>query len=106
MKRTAEQADYLALVARTRCALGIALGENHRPVAIHHPRFSEGAGTRAQDWLVIGLCPECHQGDLGVHGDRTLMRIAKVDEADLLAITISEVHRLRVSDYHEQVAPF
>lgn len=46
-------------------------------------------GQRASDFLTVALCPDCHQGPLGVHGDRALLRIHKVDELDLLARTIA-----------------
>ena len=45
-------------------------------------------GQRASDYLAIPLCPSCHQGDQGVHGDRTMLRVYKVTELDLLARTI------------------
>lgn len=75
-------------VAQLPCALGKALGEGHGPVTLHHPRAGQGASQRASDFLVIPLCPDCHQGSNGIHGDRSLLRIAKVEELDLLALTI------------------
>lgn len=43
---------------------------------------------RASNFLVIPLCPDCHTGSMGVHGDKTMMRLMKVTELDLLARTI------------------
>ena len=43
---------------------------------------------RASNFLTIPLCPGCHRGPSGIHGDRSLMRIQKLDELDLLALTI------------------
>lgn len=44
---------------------------------------------RAHDWLTVPLCWECHQGKNGIHGDRSLWRIYKLDELDVLAATIA-----------------
>lgn len=43
---------------------------------------------RASNWLTIPLCPDCHTGPNGIHGNRSLMRIQKIEEIDLLARTI------------------
>jgi hypothetical protein len=64
-------------------------------VTLHHIREGQGAGQRASHWLVIPVCPECHQGPNGIHGDRSLLRIAKVSEVDLLARTIELVAQAR-----------
>lgn len=49
-------------------------------------------GRRSAHWLSMPLCPPCHTGSHGVHGDRQLLRQAKVDEADLLALTIEALN--------------
>lgn len=54
----------------------------------HHIRDGQGMSQRADDMLTVALCHECHQGPQGVHGDRTLLRIAKVTELGLLALTL------------------
>lgn len=46
---------------------------------------------RASDMLVIPLCKSCHQGPKGVHGDKTMLRVFKVEELDLLAITLEKL---------------
>ena len=48
-------------------------------------------GQRAQNFLSIPLCPECHEGRHGIHGDRMLFRQAKCDEMDLLSDTIEQM---------------
>ena len=58
------------------------------PVSLHHVREGQGMAQRASDWLVVPLCPSCHQGPKGVHGDQTMMRIYKMDEMEMLADTI------------------
>lgn len=49
-------------------------------------------GQRASDWLTIPLCPDCHTGPWGIHGDRTMLRILKADELDLLADTLEKLY--------------
>jgi hypothetical protein len=44
------------------------------------------------DFLTIPLCPGCHTGPMGIHGDKTMMRIAKVDEMDLLNDTLKKLY--------------
>jgi hypothetical protein len=60
---------------------------------VHHIRTGQGGAQRASDFLTVALCPECHRGRLGLHGDRTLLRLAGVTELDLLAFTIESIER-------------
>ncbi len=46
---------------------------------------------RASNYLVIPLCPPCHTGKHGIHGDKAMLKIRKVDELDLLAETIASL---------------
>lgn len=62
-------------------------------VQLHHIRETLGMGQRASHWLVIPLCPSCHTGPYGIHGDRSMLKIMKADELSLLADTI---HKLEV----------
>lgn len=58
----------------------------------HHIREGQGGAQRAPDMLTIPLCHNgCHQGPNGIHGDRSLLRLAKVGELDLLAIVMERV---------------
>ena len=43
-------------------------------------------------WTSIGLCPECHTGPQGIHGDKTLWRIYKMDEIKALNETLRRVY--------------
>lgn len=61
-------------------------------VQVHHLREGQGMSQRASNWLTIPLCPECHTGPNGLHGNRSLMRIQKIEEIDLLARTIEALH--------------
>jgi hypothetical protein len=55
---------------------------------VHHIR--EGRQAR-NDYLTLPFCYECHQGRLGVHGDKSLLAILKMSEFDLLAEVIKEL---------------
>lgn len=58
------------------------------PTYAHHIREGQGMGQKASDYLAIPLCHDCHQGDRGIHGDRTLWRVYRKSELDVLAETI------------------
>lgn len=45
-------------------------------------------GQRADDFLTVPVCPECHTGRDGIHGTRALLRVYRRSELDLLADTI------------------
>ena len=66
------------------CACCGAVG----PSSCHHLREGQGMAQRASDFLAVPLCYECHQGPRGVHGDRSMMRLMKLTELDMLANTI------------------
>ena len=61
------------------------------PVHVHHIREGQGMGQRAQNWLTVPLCPDCHTGPHGIHGDKSRMRAQKLDEMDLLSMTIERL---------------
>lgn len=79
-------------VASLPCQLCKALGQTQETrTEVHHMRTGQGMAQRASDFLAIALCSDCHRGPLGLHGDRSLLRIAKLDEFDLLAMTVESV---------------
>ena len=82
---TKAEKRYLDRVAQLECVVCGAHG-----VHIHHAR--EGMAQRAQHWLAIALCPSCHTGPRGIHGDRSVLRQEKLDEMDLLARTIERLN--------------
>ena len=84
---TKDEKHYLDRVANLSCAVCGAEG-----VHIHHAREGQGMAQRAQNWLAIPLCPTCHTGPQGIHGDRRLLKARKVDEMDLLANTIERLN--------------
>lgn len=80
-------------VAELGCILCDLLGYGRPPAQLHHLREGQGMAQRSSDWLVVPLCPECHQGPCGVHGDQSLLRVAGVGELDLLAETMRRLRR-------------
>lgn len=90
---TKSEKKYMNRVAECGCSLCHILGcEGDTPVNLHHVREGQGMGQKAQNWLVVPLCPTCHQGQHGIHGDRALLKLAKVNEMDLLAWTIEKLN--------------
>lgn len=59
---------------------------------IHHMRAWEGFGKRAENWLAVPLCVACHTGAHGVHGSRLALLQFKLDEGDLLCLTLRYYH--------------
>lgn len=78
---------HMALVAVQPCILCGEYG-----VELHHIREGQGMAQRAGDWLVIPLCPSCHRGPNGVHGDKAMLLVRKWTELDALAATIEAVY--------------
>lgn len=71
-----------------RLGFGAECFANYGGIETHHPREGEGAAQRASDFLVIPLCWEHHQGELGIHRLKSFYGRTKLDEMDLLAATI------------------
>lgn len=85
---------HLDRLGRLPCVLCQALGQRQEGrTFVHHIRAGQGIAQRSPHWLAIPLCLDCHQGPSGIHGDRSLMRIAKVEELDLLAMTVEALCR-------------
>ena len=91
--RTRSESGHIATIKAMDCVLCSLLGMTQESVTdAHHPRIGQGGAQRASDWLAIPLCHEgCHQGRDGIHGTRNLLRIAKVEEIDLIAETFRRV---------------
>lgn len=83
---TAATRRHMSRVAELPCALC-----GTEPVELHHIREGQGMAQRASDMLVIPLCPDCHRGSKGVHGDKSLLRVVKQSELDLLAQTLEKL---------------
>ena len=68
--------------------LPCACCEQEIPVQLHHVREGQGMGQRAGDFLIIPLCPECHTGKHGFHGDRWAINSKKKSEMSMLNDTL------------------
>jgi len=94
VSRTKHESDYMGRVKSLSCVLCDLLGQPQSGVTeAHHIRTGHGMGDRASDFLTVALCVECHRGTHGFHGTKTLMRIAKLTEMDLLAETIRQMDK-------------
>lgn len=80
---------HMGRVAQLPCAICGAHG-----VQVHHMREggAAGAGQRASNWLTIPLCPDCHTGPRGVHGDKSALRLRNVSEHALLGETLERLY--------------
>lgn len=85
--------SHLATIREMDCVLCEVLGRTQRwPTEAHHVRLGQGMSQKAHDALAIPLCSEdCHRGPCGVHGDKSLLLVAKVEEDDLLAMTVERL---------------
>lgn len=91
---TRAESAHMGRVAKLPCVLCSMLGmPSTSHVQVHHIREGQGMSQRASAFLTIPLCVDCHTGPCGIHGDRSLLRVAKVDELDLLAATIQELSK-------------
>lgn len=77
--------NHIARIKAMPCGLCGASG----PSDAHHIREGQGMGQRASDYLAVPLCKDCHQGPQGLHGDRSLWRVYRKGELDVLAETIA-----------------
>lgn len=64
------------------------------PSQAHHLRTDQGGAQRAGHYCAIPLCPECHTGRHGFHGDRLRFTQARVTELSILNDTIAVVARM------------
>ena len=93
MSRDKQASNYLGRVKQLDCVLCAALNMPQESVTeAHHLRSGHGMSDRASDYLVIALCVDCHRGPNGFHGTKTLMKLAKMTELDLLAETIKALN--------------
>lgn len=47
---------------------------------------------QGEHFTVTGLCVPCHRGPMGLHGDKTLWRIHKINEIEALNETLRRVY--------------
>lgn len=92
MTRDAATRAHLGRLSELGCICCLLLYGEASAAEIHHPRQFAGAGQRAPDWTAIPVCSEHHRGSRGIHGDKTVLRQLKTDEAGLLAESLKRVY--------------
>lgn len=90
---TKAEKRHMGRVADLGCILCQHLGYGPTPAEVHHIRDGQGGAQRAQDWLVVPLCPEHHRGASGFHGlgSKAFYTRYRLSELDLLAATIERL---------------
>ena len=85
-----EEKKHYAKIAQLGCSLCRHLGYGETPCEIHHIRRFGGKRENAE---VIGLCPEHHRGNTGVHGlgRKGFESRYGIDEQTLLNQTLSQL---------------
>jgi hypothetical protein len=75
---TAAEREHMARVKALPCSV------------CDRPGPSEAHHIKQQDhWTCVALCSDCHRGSgNGLHGQRAMWRIHKLDEVGALSITI------------------
>lgn len=79
-RTTTAERIHLAAIKQLPCSICGAPG----PVEAHHIKQSSA-------WTCVAVCSACHRGTSGIHGDKTMLRIFKMDEMDALAVTIQRI---------------
>ena len=80
-KLTAKERRHLARVKALPCSVCDAPG----PSDAHHVKQN-------QQYTVVALCKDCHQGSMmGWHGQKRMWAIKKMDELDALAVTVERL---------------
>lgn len=75
------ESEHMGRVKESGCAVCGAGGI----VEAHH--IEQGC-----HFTTVGLCPECHRGPMGIHGDKTMWRIHKMDELKALNETLRRIY--------------
>lgn len=81
---TAAEAAHMAKVKMAGCVICNAGPPNEA----HHPR-------QGLHFCTIAVCTDCHTGTGGWHRNKTMWRIAKMDELSALNETLRRVEQMR-----------
>ncbi|MGH1361014.1 MAG: Ref family recombination enhancement nuclease [Burkholderiaceae bacterium] len=87
---TAASKRHMGKVAALGCILCDISGRGYQEAEVHHIQ-SGAMGKRANDFLTVPLCPPCHRGSAGRHGNQTLLNAVKENDFTLLAKTIERL---------------
>lgn len=79
---------HMQLVKEQPCCLCGASA----PSDAHHILDGRIPGRKAHDFCTIPLCRDCHTGRFGLHGDKTMLKIMKQNELNLLGETIEKIY--------------
>jgi hypothetical protein len=77
---TKKEREHLGRVKELPCSLCDAPGQSEA----HHIQQS-------QAYTCVALCPDCHRGVNGWHGNKSYWRIKKMDELAALNVTITRL---------------
>lgn len=78
---TQAEAAHMERVKLLPCSVCDAAG----PSDAHHIK-------QGQHFSCVALCKDCHQGSFnGIHGQRRMWTVMKMDEIDALAITVQRL---------------
>ena len=81
---TAAERAHLALVKQSPCSVC----SRPAPSAAHHIK-------QGDHWTTVALCDDCHQGSFnGLHGQKRMWTVMKMEELDALSVTIRNVLQL------------
>lgn len=93
------EAEYLGKLVRLGCIVCRQIYDAYEApdpslqmTVIHHVREGQGGAQRAQNWLTMPLCEYHHTGNGGVHKNGNKIPALKLDEMDLLSLTIEAFH--------------
>jgi len=78
---TEAESEHMGKVKQSGCAVcgaGPYVDAHHIEQGLHY--------------TTVGLCKECHTGSMGIHGDKTMWRIHKMDEIKALNETLRRVY--------------
>jgi hypothetical protein len=90
---TKRESAWMGRVKGMRCICCQLLDHRQeQPTDVHHIR--EDREDR-NNWLVLPLCWSCHQGPLGVHGDKSFLRLLQMSEWALLGAVLRELNPCR-----------
>jgi len=78
---------HMERVAQLPCCVCGAHG-----VHVHHILQGRTPGRKAPDWLVLPLCPSCHTGTHGIHGNQAMLKAQKLTEFQLLNDTLEKLY--------------
>lgn len=81
------ESAHMERVSQLPCALCGAM-----PVHVHHIIEGRTPGRRSPDFLTIPVCPDCHVGPRGIHGDKTMLKVNKTNEHQLLNDTLARLY--------------